>query len=105
LIQRLASSQRSIRSRQVSVEKSKLALSSAQIAYKNGTIDLSRLLDAEMLFLRSQVEFLTSTALFYESLSEWERLNGQSSDQFLIFSESEIQKTMKESVFNKGEIK
>lgn len=105
LIQRLTSAQRSIQSRQVSVDRSLLALSSAQVAYKNGTIDLSRLLDAELLLLKSRIEFLRGTVMFYENLAEWERLSGHSSDQFQIFSESVIQNNVQQDFAKEGETK
>jgi outer membrane protein TolC len=88
LIERIESGRRTILSRKVGVERAKLALEAAQVAQKNGSIDLSRLLDAEVLLLKSEVEFLRSTAEFYENLADWERWSGRSSGQFEIFNRS-----------------
>jgi outer membrane protein TolC len=88
LIERIESGRRTILSRKVGVERARLALEAAQVAHKNGSIDLSRLLDAEVLLLKSEVEFLRSTAEFYENLADWERWSGRSSGQFEIFNRS-----------------
>ncbi len=88
LLQRIESNQRTIRSRRTGVERAEQAFAAAQVAYKNGAIDLGRLLDAELLFLKSRVDFFRSTAEFYENLAAWERWSGRTSGQFEIFNRS-----------------
>jgi len=89
LIDRIANGKRAIGNRSVSLARAKAALEAAQVAYKNGSIDLSRLLDAEILMLKSDIDFLKATAEFYENIAEWERWSGQSSGLFKIFNRSE----------------
>lgn len=85
LTDRIDSLKRGLAARRVGIERATVSRDAAQVAWKNGSIDLSRLLDAEVLLARARVDYYRATADLLGALADWERWSGISTGVFEVF--------------------
>lgn len=85
LTERIESLQRGLGARRVGIERATASRDAAQVAWKNGSIDLSRLLDAEVLLARAKVDYYRATADLFGAIADWERWSGISTGVFEVF--------------------